>query len=157
VHGGEVAQQCISTSNIAVQYTDEVGRTRQAVYRWLGGVYILHPNRHLPRLFGERNRYHIGVCWTDAARGDVETGNIRIHKGARNPGLIVEIVPIQPQLGQSRVAWEESTGPIIWSIGRPSASASRILGVGDMIRLSGTSMTKVPDQLFRVRDPELGE
>ncbi|KAJ5814569.1 hypothetical protein N7474_006346, partial [Penicillium riverlandense] len=87
------------TKNIAFRYVDEHGNHRVATYRWLGGVYY--------------KDHHVRVYWTDAERGEEDTGNIRIYDGQDNSGIIVGDIP--PFHRDSRVPqdWLREGLPIV--------------------------------------------
>ncbi|CAL5874295.1 uncharacterized protein PFLUO_LOCUS8589 [Penicillium psychrofluorescens] len=87
------------TKDIAFRYVDEHGNHQVATYRWLGGIYY--------------KDNHVRVYWTDAERGEEDTGNIRIYDSQDNSGIIVGDIP--PFHRDSRVPqdWLREGLPIV--------------------------------------------
>lgn len=89
------------TRDITFDYHDTNGRLQKATYRWLGGVYA------------EDN--HFRVFWTDAKRGEANSGEIQTYDGMQNAGLITG--GISPYHADERVPpqfWRGKSIPLLF-------------------------------------------
>ncbi|KAL1957560.1 hypothetical protein VTO42DRAFT_5787 [Malbranchea cinnamomea] len=95
-----------SADRIELDYMDtHTGAVWKAGYRWLGGIYPVpadqiqnpQPQRHYPspsssslgRYYQQSQQTAFKVLWTDAARGEVDTGALRVYDAGQVSGAIV--------------------------------------------------------------------
>lgn len=67
------------TDNVEFKYLNADGKVCKATYRWLGGIYF----------HGE----HARVWWTDAARGEMDLGDVRLYDGTQVSGTMFGGIP----------------------------------------------------------------
>ncbi|KAL2009664.1 hypothetical protein VTN00DRAFT_5471 [Thermoascus crustaceus] len=102
------------TSNISFPYYDETGREQLATYRWLGGIYCARTVAS-DEDNGEQTVHHFRVYWTDAERGEVDNGEIRMYDGMRNLGLIVgNISPLHRDDRVPEPWWKDVAIPLLF-------------------------------------------
>lgn len=102
------------TSNISFPYHDETGREQSATYRWLGGIYCARTVAS-DEDNGEQTVHHFRVYWTDAERGEVDNGEIRMYDGMRNLGLIVgNITPLHRDDRVPEPWWKDVAIPLLF-------------------------------------------
>lgn len=85
------------TDPLEFSYLDSYGRPCKALYRWLGGIYF----------HGEHSR----VWWTDAERGELDLGDIRMYDGTQVSGTMFGGIPPGDISERVSLAWVQGECP----------------------------------------------
>ncbi|PGH00185.1 hypothetical protein AJ79_08290 [Helicocarpus griseus UAMH5409] len=84
-----------TADNIPVKYKNSNGDTRNATYRWLGGIYPIKQN----------NTYRFRVFWNDHERFETDKGKIRMYDGAQLNGIIVGGIDSENKSERVPISW----------------------------------------------------
>lgn len=82
------------TDNVEFKYLNGDSKVCKAMYRWLGGIYF----------HGE----HARVWWTDAARGEMDLGDLRMYDGTQVAGTMFGGIPPNDLNERVDPAWAQN-------------------------------------------------
>lgn len=85
------------TDPLEFTYLDGYGKPCKALYRWLGGIYF----------HGEHSR----VWWTDAERGELDLGDVRMYDGTQVSGTMFGGIPPTDVSERVSLAWVQGDCP----------------------------------------------